>query len=520
MKGLRPRRPGMRGEDGLSLIEAVISISVLMFVALGLTQTMIAGYRALRTTKTVQQATALGDQTVEAARALSYEALSHNTTDTTLASDSDILTTCTGLTGSYFFDPDGSGPLKCEKLVYSAAGGGIDPHVNTGVAVGSETYSVRQYATWVDGSAQGGTVESYKRFVTVVTWNFAGATKTYRSSTLITGNTHGIPVLDFEVTPVESNFSALRGEQVVFAHTIKNAGIPESFDLSLPNPVGYTWTKVFYRDVNGNDTYEAGTDTALTDTNGNGTVDTGTLATDATIDILEVWTLGATDTAGTPVLTLTVTPFSDATAAKSVTLNLTVSATAPELQLWLHNYPTPPTAHTNSTKALPMDDAVPTATTLYNYSNNYYNHVGRVTEDVTLSATEADPDDMVNWVWQAPTDLTLQGTMTLRITFKILPEAGKNNCNQGDWAIYLRKKSTSTTDTGTVIASDTKNKDPGCAAQTEEETLTIPRTNLLAGEWLELKLMTDKTKGPGFAWYYDTTNYDSYVVFPQVAARF
>ena len=96
MKGLRPRRPGMRGEDGLSLIEAVISISVLMFVALGLTQTMIAGYRALRTTKTVQQATAVGDQTVEAARAVAYAALSHNTTDTTLAGDGEIRSACPG----------------------------------------------------------------------------------------------------------------------------------------------------------------------------------------------------------------------------------------------------------------------------------------------------------------------------------------------------------------------------------------------------------------------------------------
>ena len=189
MKGLRPKRPGIRGEDGLSLIEAVISISVLMFVALGLTQTMIAGYRALRTTKTVQQATALGDEMVEAARALAYDALSHNDADLSSASDQNVVEAAqfatkypgTPLTGK-LYDPDGtSGPLECEKLVYTTAGGGITQHVNPGVTVGSETYTVQQYATWVDGGDQGGATQSYKRFVTVVSWTFAGQNKSYRS---------------------------------------------------------------------------------------------------------------------------------------------------------------------------------------------------------------------------------------------------------------------------------------------------------------------------------------------------
>ena len=266
-------------------------------------------------------------------------------------------------------------------------------------------------------------------------------------------------MLSFELTPANLVLTALRGETVSAAHTIKNLGIPESFDLSLPNPTGYTWTKTFYKDVNANDVYDAGVDTALTDTNGNGTVDTGTLATDASIDILEVWTIGASDPAGTPVLTLTAAPFSDATAAKTATINLTVSVTVPALQLYLHNFPTAPTGNTTSIKALPMDEVAPTATTLYQYSTDTYPWPGRVTEDVSsASHTESDADEMANWVWQAPTNVTLQGTMNMHVWMQVVPD-DKGKCNQGDWNIYVRKKSSSTTDTGTLIASDTKNKD-------------------------------------------------------------
>lgn len=91
------------------------------------------------------------------------------------------------------------------------------------------------------------------------------------------------------------------GSQQTFAYTVTNTGnTPLTVNLTNQNRTDTTVTGVaYYLDTNGNNTYDAGTDTVLTDTNGDGIVDTGSIAPDANVKVLQVYTVPATATPGT-----------------------------------------------------------------------------------------------------------------------------------------------------------------------------------------------------------------------------
>lgn len=79
--------------------------------------------------------------------------------------------------------------------------------------------------------------------------------------------------------------TASPGDVVTYAHVVTNTGNGnDTIELSLVDSNG--WAATLYRDVNGNQTYEPGVDTLLSDTNGSGGVDTGVLAHDAQLAIL------------------------------------------------------------------------------------------------------------------------------------------------------------------------------------------------------------------------------------------
>ncbi|MGH2554453.1 MAG: type IV pilus modification PilV family protein [Actinomycetota bacterium] len=502
-------------EEGITLVEVIAALAVMAVVMLALAASMIRGYATLRTAKQFQQATSLGNQGIESARDLDYETLAMVDADLDPTTDTEIVTTCGSLGAGKFFDPDGTGPLNCERLVYSAAGGAIDDH-QVDQTVGNESYTISRYVTWVDADSQGGTGEDYKRVVTIVDWTTGTTPRTFHASTLVYAAGKGVPVVRFELTPPDQSLIAMPDEQVTFVHTITNLGFNESFDLAMPNPTGRTWTKTFYKDVNDNGVYDSATDTALTDTNGNGTIDTGTLVTDQRIQVLTVFTLANNEASGTVTLVLTVTSKTDPSVTGQASNVLTIGD-PPPLKLYLHNFPSPPIGNTNATKNLAMNEAAPTATTLFNYAQDEYSAAGRFTEETSAGASESDAEDMINWVWQAPRAITLDGDMALHLNFEVIPD-NQGKCNQGFWNVYVRRKSSVDTDTGTLIKSQTNNNDAGCGKQWLDKNIDIPRTTLNSGEWLEVKVLVDKVKGPGAIWAYDTTTYDSYASFTQVVS--
>ena len=92
----------------------------------------------------------------------------------------------------------------------------------------------------------------------------------------------------------------LPGSVQAFQYVVTNTGnTPVTVNLSTQNRTDTTVTGVaYYLDTNNNGTYEPGTDTPLTDTNGDGVVDTGSVAPNANVKVLQVYTVPAAATAG------------------------------------------------------------------------------------------------------------------------------------------------------------------------------------------------------------------------------
>lgn len=93
---------------------------------------------------------------------------------------------------------------------------------------------------------------------------------------------------------------ATPGSQQVFGYTVTNTGnTPATVALTTTNRTDTTVTNVaYYLDVNNTGVYAAN-DTLLTDTNGDGIIDTGSIAPDANVKIIQVYTVPAAATPGT-----------------------------------------------------------------------------------------------------------------------------------------------------------------------------------------------------------------------------
>jgi hypothetical protein len=64
---------------------------------------------------------------------------------------------------------------------------------------------------------------------------------------------------------------------------------------------------------------------------------------------------------------------------------------------YLHNYPTPPVGDTDMQFNLPLDEALPVATTLYNYSQDRDNDPGRFIQRGGDPTAETHPHKYQNW---------------------------------------------------------------------------------------------------------------------------
>ena len=194
-------------------------------------------------------------------------------------------------------------------------------------------------------------------------------------------------------------------------------------------------------------------------------------------------------------------------------------AQAAGLRLYLHNYPTPPSGDTVGQRSLPMDATAPTATTLYQYNVDEFSsgRSGRyVHRDSANGPTEADLRYMINWVFQAPEDIVLDGTATGGIWI-----THKDGCvHTGVFHLWLRTKNNAMSDSGTLISSGTGVVQPGesqpcwaLAGVSMPVSTTIP-----AGTWIELKITVDDADRDAAMVGYDTTSFASYLDLPVVVA--
>jgi hypothetical protein len=205
------------------------------------------------------------------------------------------------------------------------------------------------------------------------------------------------------------------------------------------------------------------------------------------------------------------------------------SATTPALlpsdvTLYLHNYPTPPTADTTARKDLSMSPADPTATTLYKYSTDYYNtnYQGRFVERRSTSSSESSRRYMVNWVHQVagPSPLGLSGDVKLNIWVAVRDF----RCDRTlSFKVFLRDKSSATTSSGSTfetVTATSPSPNPfgpngSCGFRLAEVTVPVsPSRTISVGRWLEVKLTVNTSTGYGGLFAYDTTANTSFLKLP------
>jgi type II secretory pathway pseudopilin PulG len=200
----RNRLTRLRDEEGFTLVEAMAALSILAIGIFAAAQALTAGLLTTGLSRQKLAARSALDQQMEDARTLNYANL--------VLSDTSPLTHSTTSTNPDYwvdqnaqtYDPDGSGPLSAEPLVRVAGASPALQHYQNPLVVGSTTYTVYRYVTWVDSPTDGiGAADAAdgnhdgvsdaggqdeKRVTVVVTWNdeFGRGTTSQSQSSLFT----------------------------------------------------------------------------------------------------------------------------------------------------------------------------------------------------------------------------------------------------------------------------------------------------------------------------------------------
>ena len=133
---LRARLSRLDDEAGFSLVEAMAAITILAVGIFAVAQALTFG---------------LGSTGLSRQKLAARAALDQQMTHVTSTTDPDYWVNQTAQT----YDPDGSGPLSAEPLVRVAGASPALQHYQSPFIVGSTTYSVYRYVTWVDSPTDG-----------------------------------------------------------------------------------------------------------------------------------------------------------------------------------------------------------------------------------------------------------------------------------------------------------------------------------------------------------------------------
>ncbi|HEV8087704.1 MAG TPA: PKD domain-containing protein [Actinomycetota bacterium] len=143
------------GDEGFTLVEAMVSITILAVGAFTIAQAMIFGLGSTGLSRQRLASRAALDQQMEEARALNYDNLvlsdSSNLTHSTNPNNPDYWVDQTAQT----YDPDGSGPLSPEPIVRVAGASPALSHYQNPYTNGGTTYEVYRYVTWYDSPQDG-----------------------------------------------------------------------------------------------------------------------------------------------------------------------------------------------------------------------------------------------------------------------------------------------------------------------------------------------------------------------------
>ena len=401
------RRGRTRGDDGVTLVEIMVALTIASAVFLALALAAIAGVKGTLMARQNQLAGDMMNQAIERVRALDFADVAMVTGDSSLATDSRIV--------SSKFNP---GTGVAENLVFAPVGT-LNPHTTTETQNGT-TYTISRYVTQPAGISSG-----TRRLTVVVTWPVGGEIKTRSTSTFVTATRRGLPLprflLQFSSPSVQTKGT---GTDVTYGLRLKNYGARDAWNIT--GPAG-TWTYVVDSDKDG--VLDAGETTVLTDSNADGTRDTGTLEVSGEVWILATrtvtgtagattavtWTFksiaqplattasqtlsGSYSIAGTPTPTPTPTPTVTATATPTATANpqtpfpLPVASCATVCTLtteYLHELPLG--SHTLSSSIPGFDTNTTLQSAANNYSTDKTGTAGRYLARGGVLATETSKD--------------------------------------------------------------------------------------------------------------------------------
>lgn len=305
MERLLSRLRDHRDDDGFTLIEAVVALTVASIVFTGFAAASIGGVRSVLVGRTAQQASDVGERALEEMRALGYDSAAMVAGDLGVNDPVDVAS-C-----SCYNPADDSVEGDTEPLDVKA-NGGVTPHVTT-ETINETAYTVRRYVT-VPEDASGA---AYKRLTVVVTWSLQGKERSRTTTSAITEKRSGLPLPDFKWVPEGAVDACLSsGATQVFGFTLKNNGARDSWTISSS---GGSTTWDLYRDtVGGVDGEHDGDDVPLV----GGVV--GPI--DPNRQEL-VWAVGTPTGSGTSTVSFTATSVAQPTYAQSLDVTVQVAST-------------------------------------------------------------------------------------------------------------------------------------------------------------------------------------------------
>ncbi|MGZ6792887.1 MAG: type IV pilus modification PilV family protein [Mycobacteriales bacterium] len=456
--GLMARVHAARADDGFSLVEVIVALTITVIAFGALAFGLVSGVHTSLLAQQNQQAGDLLSQTVEASRALGYDSLAMRPTDL----DAGEVTRSPSISSCACYAPntDLTSGTGVEALAATDPAGGVYPHVKV-VNQNGLNYTVRRYVT-APADAYGAT---YKRLTVVISWLSLRKSHARTYSTLVTATQRGLPLPDYKFTATGSGLSQCRNpaSDVVYSFNLKNNGARDAWNLSWTGDGSWS----FYADTDGSGDYSTG-DASM---NASGTPTTGLLDPTTDINFFAVATLptaaatpppyvwnttfratsaaqssyytelkAVTTVQSTPcgaVASPTPTPTASATPSPTPTPTATAPAqpaasctsltgqvngtgngsTVVRYYLGNPNYP----SNTNASLDMPVtrdSGTPPTGALLYDYSQDLSTAAGRYLR----MGTAATADQVATWTYQMPANSSLKGTGSA--TFWATPASG------------------------------------------------------------------------------------------------
>ena len=204
------------------------------------------------------------------------------------------------------------------------------------------------------------------------------------------------------------------------------------------------------------------------------------------------------------------------TVTYSSLINLDYEAPTPTVSFYLHDNPTPPTTGSNviDNEVLTADQISPTATTLFNYSQNRDTDLGLQLDKTAAGISESTATKYQIWRTAAlDSSLDITGDVLVDI-WAAITEFRTNKT--GAVTMYLRDydgSSYTEIGNGSVFADDWHQNE----ASFVETTIIVPDVSysIPAGNRLEARLIVDfVTGGQNMIFAYDTTTYSAVIKIP------